>query len=78
MPWTARFRKPIVLRSGRNLAILADARDLLLALPQTHHGRPHVAHAAQLLIKAAESAERGGMASASAQMVRALQAEGLL
>jgi hypothetical protein len=73
MPWTSKFQRPIVLKDGRKIATLADARDLLLALPEPHRRRPHVVYAAQMLIGAAE---RRGVANARAQMSRALIVEG--
>src|ERR1700689_5554560 len=52
--WSKKFWKPIVLRDGRELATLADARDLMLALPERHQSRPLWQYAAELLIDAAE------------------------
>jgi hypothetical protein len=78
MPWTTRCRKLVVLKGGRRIATLAEARDILLALPEAHQVRPHVIFAAQLLVAAAEAVERRGVASAGMQMARALTVEGLL
>jgi hypothetical protein len=66
-------------KRGETLAILADARALMLRLPERHQHRPFWQYAAELLIAAA--AERGNRASiddAAAQLSRALNAEGLL
>jgi hypothetical protein len=65
--WTKQFRKPIVLRDGREIATLADARDLLLLQPKRHQDQPHLQYAVELLVD-----------DAAAQLSRALTAEGLL
>jgi hypothetical protein len=76
--WSKKFWKPIVLRDGRELATLADARDLMLALPERHQSRPFWQYAAELLIDAAERSSRANVDGAWAQLHRALTAEGLL
>jgi hypothetical protein len=77
-PWSKKFWKPLVLRDGREIATLAEARDLLLALPERHHARPHLQYAVELLIDAAERGSRSSVDDAAAQLSRALTAEGLL
>jgi hypothetical protein len=76
--WSKKFRNPLTLRDGREIATLADARDLLLALPERHKSRPHLQYAVELLIDAAERGSRASIDDASAQLSRALTAEGLL
>jgi hypothetical protein len=35
MNWSKRFKKPIVLKDGRTIASLTQARDLIIHLPRT-------------------------------------------
>jgi hypothetical protein len=76
--WSKQFWKPIVLRDGRVIATLDEARTLLLALPERHQSRPHLQHAAELLIEAARRGDRASVDDAASQLSRALAAEGLL
>jgi hypothetical protein len=76
MPWTARFRTPVILKDGRLIATLGQARALMLNLPVRHQIRPHWQFAAELLLDAAE--HHGNVEDAYQQMSRALTAEGLL
>jgi hypothetical protein len=36
MPWTRKLAAPIVLKNGRKIATLGQARELMLALPERH------------------------------------------
>jgi hypothetical protein len=76
--WSKKFRKPIVIRDGREIATLADAHDLLLLQPKRHQDRRHLQYAVELLIGAAERGTRASIDDAAAQLSRALTAEGLL
>jgi hypothetical protein len=76
MPWTSKFRPSLVLRNGRSIATLSDARALILALPESHQERPYWQYAAELLLKAADGQET--IAEARNQFLRALRGEGLI
>jgi hypothetical protein len=54
MPWTARFSRPIILKDGRVLATLAEARVFLLSLPATDQDKPHWMDARIMLLTASE------------------------
>jgi hypothetical protein len=74
--WSAPLSKPIKLKDGRMLVTLADARALILTLPELHQSNGHWQYAAELLLIASASKSRSD--DALAQMLRALKAEGLL
>jgi hypothetical protein len=78
MPWTRKLAAPIVLKNGRKIATLGQARELMLALPERHQLRPFWQYAAELLIDAAGRGDRASVDNAAAQLSRALSAEGLL
>jgi hypothetical protein len=73
MPWTAEFWRPILLKDGRTIATLAEARDLIAALPPLRRGAEHWQDAAEMLSRAA--AAPSAMEDALVQMLRALRAE---
>jgi hypothetical protein len=76
MPWTAEFWRPINLKDGRRIGGLAEARVLILSLPEPSQSHAHWRHAAEMLARAAES--KSAIDDAHAQMLRALKAEGLI
>jgi hypothetical protein len=53
--WLSRLRKPIALRDGRIIRTIADARDLIAALPDKDQRRPQWQSLAALLVSAAQS-----------------------
>ena len=53
MPWVREFDEPIALKDGRALATLADARCLMLALPEHQLWTHYWQFTADLLLKAA-------------------------
>jgi hypothetical protein len=69
-------RKPIVLKDGREIATLAQARALMLNLPFRNQNRVHWQYADELLLAAAEHG--GNLDDANQQVARALAADGLL
>jgi hypothetical protein len=71
MSWTRKFPEPITLKDGSKIATLGQARELMLALPERHQSRPFWQYAA-------ERGDRASVADATAQLSRALAAEGLL
>jgi hypothetical protein len=76
MPWTSLFPEPIILKDGRTIATLGQARNLMLELPVRHQVGPYWQYAAELLLDAA--AHKGSLDDAYHQMTRALTTEGLL
>jgi hypothetical protein len=53
MPWNSRLRHPIALADGRTLRTLADARDVVLSLPERDQRQPKWQQLADLLLSAA-------------------------
>jgi hypothetical protein len=76
MPWTRKLPTPIVLKDGRSIATLEEARAFMLGLPERSQARPYWQYAAELLIDAAEGA--GDIKGAYHQLKRAITAEGPL
>lgn len=76
-PWSHPLYQPIVLKDGRRLVTLADARAFMLGLSERAALRPYWQYAGELVLEAATS--RGGAPKeAWAQLRRALVGEGLL
>ena len=78
MSWTRKFDEPIVLKDGRKLVSLDDARRLMLSLPESNRRAYHWQSAGELLQVAACRDGRFAFAQAKAQLPRALEAEGLI
>ncbi|MGO8912340.1 MAG: hypothetical protein ACLQDM_23850 [Bradyrhizobium sp.] len=76
MTWSRKLSKPIPLKDGRILTTLADARAIVLALPERHQRNEHWLYAGELLFEAAT--RQGPMKITVAQLERALKAEGLI
>jgi hypothetical protein len=76
MPWDAKFWRPIVLKDGRKVTTLSEARVLILSLPDLHQSNPHWQYAAEMLLLA--SGSKSAIDDAEAQLTRALKAEGLI
>lgn len=78
MPWATPLTKPISLKDGRVLRTLGDAAELFLNFSETIHAHPWVEHAADLLMKAAESKDKRQIRAATTQVQRALSREGMV
>jgi hypothetical protein len=76
MPWSTKFPEPIVLKDGRSIATVGQARSLMLDLPIRSQIRAYWQYAAFLPLDVAE--HRGNLDEAYHQMMRALTADGLL
>jgi hypothetical protein len=76
MSWSRKFAKPIVLKDGRTIASLSQAREMMLSLPPIHRRAVVWQSAAELLNEAAT--DRDSVPEAGAQLTLALKAEGLL
>jgi hypothetical protein len=78
MNWTRDFPVPIVLRDGRTIATLGDARALMLAFPESRRAAPPWNQAVELLMRAAGDRGTGVDISAAAKHLKImLKAEGL-
>jgi len=74
MPWSRKLPTPIVLKDGRTLSTLADARALVLSLPASRQRDENWFYAMGLLHEGAVSG--GPIRVTVAQLTRALKAEG--
>lgn len=68
----------IELADGRELATLAEARDLIRSLPEAQQRSAHWQYAGELLLKAADRGEKYAIMDARAQLTRALKTDGLV
>jgi hypothetical protein len=69
---------PVAANDGRTLAMLADARDLMLALAERHERDAHRQYPGELLLTAADRDEKYAVMDTRAQLTRGLKAEGLI
>jgi hypothetical protein len=76
MPWSRKLSAPIVLKDGRMIAKLGDAREMMLAIPVVRRREAIWQATADLLNEAA--AYQDLIPDAEAQLLRALKAEGLI
>jgi hypothetical protein len=76
MPWDAKFWRPIVLKDGRKVTTLSEARVLILSLPNLHQSDPHWQYTAEMLLLA--SGSKSAIDQAQTHLLRALKAEGLI
>jgi hypothetical protein len=76
MSWARKLAKPIVLKDGRKIATLADARAFVLS--QTDQEQLFWQYAAELLVDAAANGDERTVEDARAQLMRALKAERLI
>ena len=74
--WSKLLSRPLTLRNGTVLRTLRDARHFIAALPEDFRHRSAWRHAADLLLKAAESgSDSQAVEDATLQMYRALSLE---
>ena len=78
MRWPYRLHEPFTLVDGRKVSTLAEAREVMLALPELHRRNAHWRYAGELLKVAAQDGEKYAVMDARAQFARALTAEGLI
>jgi hypothetical protein len=77
--WTREFPTSIGLSDGRALTTLADARNLILELPERRQANDRWQYASELLMKVARGSATGlDLAGVAAQLKIALDAEGLI
>jgi hypothetical protein len=75
MPWSRPLPAPIVLKGGRVIVTLNDARSIMTSLPATSQSRDVWLYAGGLMLEAATSNVPIG--EAAAQLRRALRANEL-
>jgi hypothetical protein len=78
MTWHRKLPKTLYLNDGRTVATLAQARDVMLALPQLHQTNTHWQDAAALLLQAAYRGRLAPISDAEAQLSQALAVEGMI
>jgi hypothetical protein len=76
MPWSRNLAKPIALKDGRLLVTLADARALMLSLPEPVQRKEYWIYVGALMLEAATS--RCVISETRAELTLALRAEGLI
>lgn len=72
MSWSSRMSKPLVLEDGRILRTLADARAMVLALPEREQTTRRWQMLAGLLLNAAKAGHDGLTGVATSQIERVL------
>jgi hypothetical protein len=77
MAWTRKLIPPLVLKYGRLLETLSDARDMILGLLEGQQRARYWQHAADLLLYAAEN-EKDGTEDVRAQLMRAVYRDGFM
>jgi len=77
MAWTRKLKAPIALDDGRRLVTLADARALMIGLPELHLQNGPWQAAAALLLRAAKG-KAASMEELQRQLEIAVKAEGLV
>jgi hypothetical protein len=76
MPWSRELSAPIILKDGREIATLDDARAVMRSLPAKSRNNDTWLYAGGLLLEAATS--DGPMGETIACLRRAFRAESLL
>jgi hypothetical protein len=71
MAWTRKLTQPLVLKDGRELKTISDAREMILGLLEGQQRAPYWRHAAELLLYAAEN-KKEAIDDVRAQLMRAL------
>jgi hypothetical protein len=78
MKWTSKFPRPIVLKDGRTIGSLIQARDLIVLIPSPHLRNAHWEYATDLIYDAARNEDEVAIGQAYEQFLRAVKAEGLI
>jgi hypothetical protein len=76
MPWSRPLSEPIVLKDGREIVTLNDARAVMRSLPAQNRNNGVWLYTGGLLLEAATS--DGPVGETIANLRRALKAEGLI
>ena len=78
MHWSRQLSEPIILKDGRVIATLAEARAFIFGLSDRRQAAPYWQYAAELLLRAATRGGKDSMREAWAQLRRPPVAEGKL
>ena len=78
MPWSRKLATPIVLKDGRTIATLGEAREMMLSLSPVRRRADMWRYTADLLNVAAADNSYVPHTEAEAQFLRSLKAEGLI
>jgi hypothetical protein len=78
MTWNRKLPKSLRLNDGRTITTLANARDMLLKLPQDDQAHSHWMSAGELLLQAAYRGRKTPIVDVGAELSRALQRHGLI
>src|SRR5260370_19807568 len=78
MPSSRKLTEPIVLKVGRTIATLSQAREMMLSIPIDRRRGEMWRYIAELLNEAAADNTASAHVDAEGQLIRALKAEGLL
>jgi hypothetical protein len=75
--WSKQFWKAIILKDGRVIASLADAREFMVDdLPRVRASAKYWQYSAELLLKAADTGKRADIDAAGDQFARAAAVDG--
>jgi hypothetical protein len=77
MAWSRRLIPPLVLKDGRELKTLSDAREMILGLLEKQKRAPYWQQAAELLRYPAEN-DKEAIDDMRAQLMRALYTDGFV
>jgi len=78
MTWTSKLKPSLLLKDGRAIETLADARAVILSLPEHQQRRPYWEYAAPRLMNAARGGKREAIDDASWQLMRPLKADRMM
>jgi hypothetical protein len=78
MPWSRKLTKSIILKDGRTLATLGEAREMLFSIAGHRRREEMWRYTAELLNEAAADNTAVPHFDAETQLMRALIAEGLI
>jgi hypothetical protein len=78
MSWNKKLSRPLALKDGTVIKTLSDTRSVILERFSTVTHSEALAHAGQLLLKAAETGKRADIEAAPDQIERVLRSRRLL
>jgi hypothetical protein len=76
MTWARKLTAPIILKDGRTIATLSEARAIMQSLPDRRQHSERWLYAGALLLDAAVAG--GSLTVARTKLMQALKAEGLI
>jgi hypothetical protein len=78
MAWSYTFLTQIVLKDGRTISSLMQARAVMVELPAFRQTNSDWRYAGELVFEVSRHGDESALREAHAQMLLALQAEGLI